>query len=174
MADVEGIGPFPHPIARARNQDDSSGHVRSGSPGSARAPPFDGFADRRPPGLRCRRLRAGIGFWPEQAPQGHLDTALLAEGRAALGREGALESIGALRKYQPVEADATLARWHFNRGATVEAANALVRSFEGFRSDPWPRQVVMRRALRLAAEINQKDPEQGRAPVRVREPTIRQ
>jgi predicted membrane-bound spermidine synthase len=106
-----------------------------------------------------KRLEA-LASWQRQSlqPSGPLELALVAEGQADAGDEAALAHIEALRAFQPVEADAILARLHLRRGAPKLAADALERALADYRSDPWPLPMLMRRALLLADEISFRAP----------------
>lgn len=92
-----------------------------------------------------------------QAPMDLLELVLMAEILADAKSEAALPFINKLRGYQPVEADAVLARLRFRQGRWAEAGETLARAFEGYRADPWPLESVMRRALRLSAKIAAQD-----------------
>lgn len=104
-----------------------------------------------------RALWAAEGIQPRSV----LDLEIYAEGTAKRGAEEAPAAIEALRPYQPVEADALLARYHFRKNKLEDAANAAVAAIEGYRTDPWPELEIMQRFLGLVVEIGSKDKAQG-------------
>ena len=93
--------------------------------------------------------------------EGSLQLALLAESFAQMKDEAALPYIERLRVFEPVEADAILARLRLRQGRVVEAADALVAALERYRTDPWPIVELMQRALFLAHEVAEADRQQG-------------
>jgi len=98
-------------------------------------------------------------IWLGQAvpPRTPLEMITFAEPLAERGDPGAMTYIEALRAEFPIEADALLARLLWRQGRRAEGTAALVRAFHGYRTNPWPLPVVMRRAIALANEIAQVD-----------------
>lgn len=93
--------------------------------------------------------------WRQQPrePSQPLELALVAEGLAELGDEGAVRHAEALRAFQPAEAEAVLARLRLGQQRPDEAVAHLAAAFERHRSDPWPRIDVIARALRSAPQL---------------------
>lgn len=93
--------------------------------------------------------------WQEQSrePSQPLELALVAEGLAERGDEGAARYAEALRSFQPAEAEALLARLRLRQQRLDEAVGHLAAAFERHRSDPWPRVDVIARALRAAPRL---------------------
>jgi hypothetical protein len=87
-----------------------------------------------------------------------LETAELAEVWAEAGREETVPLAERLRSWQPVEADAILARLRVMQRRYGEAADLLVRALVRYREDPWPSGYVMERALESAVAIARADP----------------
>ncbi len=96
---------------------------------------------------------------PAAVATGLVGTEVLAEGLAERGDSRAIPFIKALHDFQPVEADAATARLALRLGRVDLARDALVSSFVGYRTDPWPSQVSMSHALALADELTLGRPE---------------
>ncbi|HZS37905.1 MAG TPA: fused MFS/spermidine synthase [Polyangia bacterium] len=79
---------------------------------------------------------------------------LLAESLADGGDERALDEASRL---PPIEADLVIARLRLKQNRLAEATDALERAFTGYRKDPWPLPALIARALKLPAEIAQRD-----------------
>jgi hypothetical protein len=92
-------------------------------------------------------------------PSGLTEIALFAEGLADSGDAEAAPYIRALAAASPAEADAATARLAFRRGRPAVAVDALVSAFTRYRSDPWPSQYAMSRALGLARQLAAAQPE---------------
>jgi len=107
-----------------------------------------------------RQRRAALEAWrgQEQEPVGPNELALVAEATADAGEERALQYIGALRSYQPAEADACVARLRLRQGRHEEAQQALEAAFAAYRRDPWPSPLVMQGALDAALELAGQKP----------------
>jgi spermidine synthase len=134
----------------------------------------EGYEPEIPPGLPVDlevRAQAGVNYaagnlvgalakwqFQERGPVGPTELALLAESLAEKGSDDALALIVELRKTQPVEADAMLARLHLRQGKRAQAVDELVKAFEAYRRDPWPQLSVMHRALDLFVPIAGAEP----------------
>jgi spermidine synthase len=94
-----------------------------------------------------------------QAPQGAVETTVLAEGLAETGDPRAVAYIKALRDVQPTEADAATARLALRLGQPELARDALAAAFVRYRTDPWASQVSMSHALALADELTLAHPD---------------
>jgi spermidine synthase len=107
------------------------------------------------------QLTAAVETFRKQPrpPSGLTEIALFAEGLADAGDAEAAPYIRALAAASPAEADAATARLAFRRGLTVVAVDALVSAFTRYRSDPWPSQLAMGRALGLARQLTAVQPE---------------
>src|SRR6185436_9280563 len=81
-----------------------------------------------------------------------------AEAYADRGSDDALGYINELRAYEPIEADAALARLRWRQKNYGDATAALVRAFHAFRVSPWTIQITMTRSLELAMRIAQEEP----------------
>jgi hypothetical protein len=101
-----------------------------------------------------------IAQWRLQArdPSGPTELAVLAVSNAELADDAALPYIDQLRAFEPVEADAILARLRLRQGKLDQATDALVSSFIGYRSDLWAWPIVMNQALETAKELGQRHP----------------
>lgn len=121
---------------------------------------------------RARAFQAFLGGdfegvlrgWVMQQKRPKEPTELLtfAEALAARGDESVLPYIEELRRYQPTEADAVLARLRWRQGKMDEATAALERAFVAARRDPWPLRLAMLRTLELAGEAAAGDPARAR------------
>jgi hypothetical protein len=94
-----------------------------------------------------------------QEPVAPTEVAIVATALADSGAEAALPYIDAMRSFEPVEADVTLARLRFRQGAVDDAMRALEAGFAGYRTDPWPMPSMMLRALGLSVEMLARYPE---------------
>ena len=97
-----------------------------------------------------------------EEPLAPIDVLLLAECLAQRGDDRApefAERLVALER--PIEALATLARWHAHHGRWREAGASAAKAFEGYREDPWSHPPVMERLSELAKEIAGHDREVG-------------
>lgn len=118
-------------------------------------------------------LSGALSKWrfQDRAPSGVTEISIVAEGLAEAGDDAALPLIDRLRRFQPVEASAVLARLRLRQGKRDEAIAALERAFIAFRADPWPSSAVMRRALELAGEVAEgNDAASARLLEAIREP----
>jgi spermidine synthase len=107
------------------------------------------------------RPREAASEWRLQPrdPVGPTQLALVAESFAEMGDDQARAHLDRLRAYQPVEADAILARLYLRQGRPADAAEALRVAFEGYREDPWPWPLIMEHALQTAKELGARSPE---------------
>jgi spermidine synthase len=105
-------------------------------------------------------LVAALATWRTApwAPLNTLEQAELAEVWAEAGRDEAVPLAERLRPWQPVEADAILARLRLVQRRYGEAADLLTRALVRYREDPWPSGYVMERALESAVAIARADP----------------
>jgi hypothetical protein len=92
------------------------------------------------------------------APQGAVETTILAEALAEAGDQAAIPRIQALRAIDVVEAEAATARLALRLGRPELARDALVSAFTRYRTDPWPGQLAMAHALELAQELSKAQP----------------
>jgi spermidine synthase len=101
-----------------------------------------------------------IGQWRSQPrePRGPTELAVLAVSNAELAEDAALVYIDQLRAFEPVEADAILARLRLRQGKLDQATDALVSSLTAYRSDLWPWPIMMNHALETAKELAQRHP----------------
>jgi predicted membrane-bound spermidine synthase len=98
----------------------------------------------------------------EREPSGPVEVALLAEVLADSGDAAAEDYIERLRRFQPAEADAVLARLRVRQGRLDDAAAALESAFERFREDPWPSTAIIQRAIEIAKYLVHRDPRLAR------------
>jgi hypothetical protein len=107
------------------------------------------------------RAREAASEWRLQPrdPVGPTQLALVAESFAEIGDDQTRAHLDRLRAYQPVEADAILARLYLRQGRPADAAEALRVAFEGYREDPWPWPLIMEHALQTAKELGARSPE---------------
>jgi spermidine synthase len=89
----------------------------------------------------------------ERAPASPTELALVSEGLANAGDDGALPLIERLSRTHPIEAKAILARHRLRKQQRAEAAALLSEALVALRRDPWPSPAVMGRAVALAQEI---------------------
>jgi spermidine synthase len=109
----------------------------------------------------ANNLTGALAKWQfqDRAPQGLTELEIVAEGLAETGSADALPVIDRLRAAgQEIEADTILARLYAKQGKRAEATALLEKAFAGFRTDPWPSPLVMRRALDLAVTLAEGDP----------------
>ena len=95
------------------------------------------------------------GVWAEWhtrrwQPVNSGELAIVGEAVADTGSEDAVALAERLRPWQPVEADAILARLRMRQGRVADAVPLLERAFMGCRRDPWPTVDLIGRALDLA------------------------
>ncbi len=97
--------------------------------------------------------------WKAQplAPRNLQEVAMLAEVSAEEADPSALRYIEELRRLQPVEADAVLARLRYRQGDLAAALTALRSALDAYRRDPWPSGRLMDRTLLLAGELARRD-----------------
>ncbi|MET0594251.1 MAG: fused MFS/spermidine synthase [Polyangiaceae bacterium] len=107
------------------------------------------------------RPREAAVEWRQQPrePVGPTELVVVAESLADTGDDLARTYVDRLRPYQPVEADAILARLFLRQGQFTQAAEALRVAFEAYREDPWPWPLVMEHALQTAKELGARSPE---------------
>jgi hypothetical protein len=96
-----------------------------------------------------------LAAWRSQSaePHGPMELVLVAEALASTGDESAVKYIEELRKYQPVEADVTLARLRIRQSKSEAGAEALIAAFKRAQEDPWASRLEMRRGMTLAAAV---------------------
>jgi spermidine synthase len=109
-------------------------------------------------------LAGVITAWHGQAraPEGPFELEMIAEAYAEAGAEEALPVLERLRAFEPVEADALLARLRQKQGRPADVAPALEAALTGYRTEPWARLEVMRRLVADVAVDLGKDPALGR------------
>lgn len=103
------------------------------------------------------RAAAAIFRGSPWRPVNGADLARVAESLADSGDEGAMPFVDALRQWQPIEADAALARLRLRQRRLAEAAELIERAFVAYRANPWPAIDVMRNALDTATELAAAD-----------------
>ena len=81
----------------------------------------------------------------------------IAEALADAGRDEAVGWIGALARSEPAEAAAIRARLRIRQGRFEEASAELQDALTRYRVTPWPDQELMRRGLRSAATVSERD-----------------
>lgn len=110
-------------------------------------------------------LAGVVDEWGRQPrpPSDPVELFIVAEALADRGDERALALIDELRKRQPCEADAILARIQMRQQDHSGAAQSLERAFLQYRRDPWPHPLVMDRALETAVLVAREDPTGGLA-----------
>jgi spermidine synthase len=69
---------------------------------------------------------------------------------ADAGDARAEQYASALRYFQPLEADAVLARLRLRQKRNREGADLLLRAYTGYRTNPWPMPSIMRNSLQTA------------------------
>ncbi len=106
----------------------------------------------------CRDL----WFGQDEEPSHPIDQIMVAEVLARTGDDRTPEYAELLRSWQPVSAEAILARWHYVQGRKAVAADHLLAAFDAYRIDPWPILPLMQRTLILAATLGNEDPSIGR------------
>ena len=88
--------------------------------------------------------------WP---PVNSGELVMLAESLAEASSEAATAYAGQLRSWEPVDADAALARLQFRQAKLDLAAGSLERVFVGCRKDPWPTVDMIGRSFDLALSV---------------------
>jgi spermidine synthase len=108
-----------------------------------------------------RSRRAALEAWRAQdaEPSGPNELALVAEVTADAGEDRAEMYIDKLRAYQPVEADASLARLRLRQDRHGEALEAFEAAFAAYRLDPWAAPLSVQGALDAALELAAQKPE---------------
>src|SRR5258706_1870727 len=96
-----------------------------------------------------------LAAWRGQSaePHGPMELVVVAEALASTGDESAVKYIEELRKYQPVEADVTLARLRIRQSKSEAGAEALMAAFKRAQEDPWASRLEMRRGMTLAVAV---------------------
>ena len=96
-----------------------------------------------------------LAFWQKQTeePNDLVELAMVGELFAEEGEDAALPILEKLRAREPIEADALLARLRWRQNKADEATTAFEAAFNAYRSDPWPQQALLRRALHLTQEL---------------------
>lgn len=114
-------------------------------------------------GWTAGRLREALTIWngEQLSPLNSLELAMAAEMAADAGDPAADSLIERLALVHPIEADAVRATLLFRRGLLEEAVDALSRAFVAHRSDPWPLEPIVGRALGLAMQIALTRPDLG-------------
>jgi len=104
-------------------------------------------------------LAEAAAAWRAQTrePDDSIALAAVAESLADDGDVAAEKYIARLRPAHAVEADFYEARLSWRRGDAAAATATLVRGFAAAERDPWPLQMVLRRALELAREMASHD-----------------
>ncbi|MCA9617548.1 MAG: fused MFS/spermidine synthase, partial [Myxococcales bacterium] len=105
--------------------------------------------------------RQVIAEWEAQPlpPTAPVMTMAIADAYAIAGDEAkAMPIIEHLRTFQPVEADAIVAKLRWARGDALGAWEALERAIIAYRTDPWPSNKLMASALSIASAIGARQP----------------
>ncbi|MBI4702219.1 MAG: fused MFS/spermidine synthase [Deltaproteobacteria bacterium] len=92
-----------------------------------------------------------------RAPRGPLEVMVMADAYAVGADERALGLIEELRAWEPTEAKAILARWHWARGEIGPCLARLEEAMLAYRADPWPSAHLMANVLALAPALAQRD-----------------
>jgi hypothetical protein len=116
-------------------------------------PPIAGAIDRT--SINAQRAVLTAGNEPTQL-------LITAEALADRGDDSALPYLDQLRRQQPTEASAILARLRLRQGRAEEATAALEQTFARARRDPWPSRTLMLRTLELAGPAAAGDPARAR------------
>ena len=105
-------------------------------------------------------VRGALSGWRSAPgePVSATDRVLRAEALADAGDAAAEADIAVVRGWQPVEADALLARLRLRQGRTDEAAQAMETALVGYRTQPWPAPPIMRGALGIVEQIAARSP----------------
>jgi len=100
-----------------------------------------------------------IAEWRAQdrEPDDSMTLAAVAESLADAGDAAAEKYLAQLAPAHAVEADVFRARLQLRQGHVADAGATLARAFARATLDPWPQQMVLRRALELAVEIAGRD-----------------
>jgi hypothetical protein len=100
-----------------------------------------------------------LPVWRKQPhqPNSAVALAIIAEALADDGDDSALPLLDQLRQVESTQADALLGRLRWRQQQWSKAADALVRTFEQYRDDPWPMERVMRRTLTIAGDVAAHD-----------------
>lgn len=119
----------------------------------------EGAAHREFLALCLRDLNAAGEYWMSHGlkPVNSAELASAAEALADRGPGQAAMYAQALSHFQPVEADAIMARLMMRQQKREQATSLLVRAFTRYRRDPWPNAEIMRHALEMAIAIVRED-----------------
>ncbi|MEA2568478.1 MAG: spermidine synthase [Acidobacteriota bacterium] len=96
-------------------------------------------------------------------PANTAELAAVAETLAASTDELAIPYIKVLRQFQPIEADALMARLREHQSKPVEAAAYLRSALVAYRTNPWPSQNLMGRTLDAVPYVVRADRSTGPA-----------
>ena len=109
--------------------------------------------------------RAAVDRWRAARwhPVNSQELASLALVLANSGSPAAETYARALAQHQPIEADVIMARLRLREQKYAEAAELLVRAFNGYAKNPWPRLDIMRDGLVAVQELAAADRCLGRA-----------
>ncbi len=107
------------------------------------------------------RLDVVLPAWRAEGrpPDPGTESEVIAEALVQAGDAAAPESIQALAAWQPTEAASLRGRWLARQGRAREAAAELEAAFRGYREDPWPLPIIMKRSLSVAAAMAARQPD---------------
>jgi len=94
-------------------------------------------------------------------PANSYELAAVADALSDGGDSDAERYAESLRRFNAIEADATIARLRLRQNRLAEAADAIERSLTAYRANPWPVPEVMERALETAVFIARDDKQYG-------------
>lgn len=108
-----------------------------------------------------RNYDAARAIWDAHrfAPLNSQELVEIAEMNADVGREDAVGMAGQLRRAHLAESEAILARVRFRQQKFDEAADHIVRSYEAYRTDPWPTENLMGRNFDIATALARRSPQ---------------
>jgi predicted membrane-bound spermidine synthase len=111
-----------------------------------------------------QNVLVGWGIVGAKEPGSPIERRVIAESYAEIADGASAEPmIAQIRKEQPIEADVIEAKLRLGERRYALATEALERAFVAYRSDPWPGQTIMGRALDLAIRLGQWDPDKQTA-----------
>ena len=96
------------------------------------------------------------GNWQPEYP---LELAIISEAFADAGDPRAMKWSEKLSEFWPVEAKVILGRYFWKKGDVEKALKVMESAFLEYRDNPWPHEIVMTHALRLAADMALNHPE---------------
>jgi spermidine synthase len=104
-------------------------------------------------------LAAARAAWFRQSeePADLLELTLVAQSLAGTADDRAPKYAEQLAAWLPHEAEAVMAQYVWLKGRPLEALQLAERALVGYRTDPWPRPIVMRTTLAIARSIAEQD-----------------